>query len=234
MQRQKSLIRRLCKLTQIILSIYLTSVPADFGHRVGQFRDHLLQLMEDRGIEFTLSYVKASRNCVMRYVSGSPLTECPGIGLDKRGLPNWLTPVILNQLADSESLKILLTLLTLTRAVTLKPAMDTKTIVDPWQGKDKISEREFNLACLGLGIRPGVPDFRFPHMSTKRGPQGQAILTSLSELTLLPLQLVSYIKILGGSKLGNMIDENLEGLDILEAVRPLILRGKPFFFSVAH
>lgn len=53
-------------------------------------------------------------------------------------------------------------------------------------------------------------------MSTKRGPQGQAILSSLSELTLLPQELINDISLLGGNKLGNMIKENLEGLDILQ------------------
>jgi len=71
-------------------------------------------------------------------------------------------------------------------------------------------------------------------MSTKRGPQGQSILLSLSELTLLPSKLINEIILLGGSKLGIMIKELTEGLDILEYVRPLLLKGKPFFFSVAH
>jgi len=53
-------------------------------------------------------------------------------------------------------------------------------------------------------------------MSTKRGPQGQAILTSLSELTLLPHQLINDIVLLGGNKLGVTIKENIEGLDILQ------------------
>jgi len=158
MQRQKSLIRRLCSLTQVILSMYMVNVPEDLGPKLRQFRDHLLLLMETRGIEFTLSYVKASRNCVMRYISGSPLKECPGVELNPEGLPKWLTPVMFNQLADSESLKALLTVLSLTRAVTLKPVMDVKTIVDSWQGKDPISEREFTLACRSLNIYPGVSD----------------------------------------------------------------------------
>lgn len=57
-------------------------------------------------------------------------------------------------------------------------------------------------------------------MSTKRGPQGQAILTSLSELTLLPHELINKIILLGGNKLGKLMTENLEGLDILQFTAP--------------
>jgi hypothetical protein len=57
-------------------------------------------------------------------------------------------------------------------------------------------------------------------MTTKKGPQGQALLTSLSELTTLPSLLSHHIKVIGGGALGKMIDENLEGLDILQMVLP--------------
>jgi len=83
-----------------------------------------------------------------------------------------------------------------------------------------------------LGVKKGrVRDWEFPHTSTKKGPQGQALLASLSELTLLPPTLVEYIKLLGGNSLGKMIDENLEALDILEFIKPKKLAG---YFSVAR
>lgn len=62
---------------------------------------------------------------------------------------------------------------------------------------------------------------------------GQAILTSLSELTFLPHQLRDDIILLGGRKLGDMINENTEGLDILEAVRPQGFNLTDYF-SVSH
>lgn len=110
-------------------------------------------------------------------------------------------------------------MLTLTRAHTLEPSLDLESVVSPWEGKDDITDKELLLALSRLGIKPGkVGTFDFPHMTAKKGPMGPALLTSLSELTFLPLELISYIKLLGGTKLGKMIDENLEGLDILEFV----------------
>lgn len=49
------------------------------------------------------------------------------------------------------------------------------------------------------------------HMSTKSGPLGQAILTSVTELTLLPQQLVDSIRLVGGPRLGKVIDSLLLG-----------------------
>jgi hypothetical protein len=49
-------------------------------------------------------------------------------------------------------------------------------------------------------------------MSTKSGPQGQAITSSLTELTLLPLELIDSIKLLGGNNLSQIIDRLLTPL----------------------
>lgn len=82
-----------------------------------------------------------------------------------------------------------------------------------------------------LGIRRGIVGlWEFPHISTKKGPQGQALLISLSELTLLTSHQVANIKLLGGLSLGKMMDENLMSLDILELIKPLNLSD----FSIAR
>lgn len=134
--------------------MYLVNVPEDFNTNVGYFRDHLIHLLETRGIEFMISYVKASRNCVMRSISGEPLSECPGVEL-KSGLPKWLSPFF-PLLDSSEGIKALLTLLTLTRAMTLTPSVDLATIEDPWKGVDDISDVELKTALKALRIHPGT------------------------------------------------------------------------------
>jgi hypothetical protein len=42
-------------------------------------------------------------------------------------------------------------------------------------------------------------------MTTKKGPQGQAMVMSLSEITLLPTELLDDISLVGGSKLKSKI-----------------------------
>jgi len=177
--------------------------------------NELTNRLKARGMMDTLQFVKLSRNACMRHVLGKPLQSVSGVAL-KDGWPIWLIP--LKELTRSENgLRALLTLLTLTRAFTHSAGPDLSTISDKWTGKDTISSRELHIALSVLGIRKqSVGDWKTPHMSTKRGPQGQAILTSLTETTLLPQQLIEDINLLGGSSLATLIRENLEALDILE------------------
>lgn len=129
MQRQLSLLRRLCKLARIILSMYLSDVDLDLNRKLPIFTDHLCHLTETRGIAFTVSYVKASRNAVMRHISGEPLSESPGVQL-KDGWPVWLSD-FKDWTDDNKKVKALLTLLTLTRAISLEPSLDLNPIVSP-------------------------------------------------------------------------------------------------------
>lgn len=194
------------------------------------FEDTLIHLISTRGLSFTIKYVKTSRNCVMRVISGEPLSECPGVQLNSNGWPKWLSH--LESWKDEPTgIRALLTLLTLLRSHTVEPSLDLTTVVDPWKGSITISDKELILALQKLGIKSGkVGEFTFPHMTSKKGPAGPAILSSLSELTFLPHQLISNIKELGGQKLCKMIDENIERLDILDFVAP----SKELPFSVSH
>jgi len=105
-----------------------------------------------------------------------------------------------------------MTLLVSLRGIHLKATLDVSPIISPWKGSDSITEKEFNHACRQLRITPDtkVSWDRF-HMSTKSGPLGQAILTSVTELTLLPQQLLESIRVLGGDKLSKVIDALIVG-----------------------
>jgi hypothetical protein len=61
-------------------------------------------------------------------------------------------------LTDTKGIRIVLTLLTLLRSISLKPVLDTKTITDPWNGIGSITDRELKLALSSLRILPGVKD----------------------------------------------------------------------------
>jgi hypothetical protein len=53
------------------------------------------------------------------------------------------------------------------------------------------------------------------HMSTKKGPHGQALLMAISELTLLPHKLIENIRLLGGPRLSLVIDNLHDSVDVL-------------------
>nr|UJQ92528.1 MAG: putative RNA-dependent RNA polymerase [Mitoviridae sp.] len=133
-----------------------------------------------------------------------------GVALDT-GWPVWLSdlkPLI----TTSPGLKLIMTLLVSFRGIHLEPKLDTTPIISPWAGSDTITVREFGHAMRQLGIPKAMKlEWSGFHMSTKSGPLGQAILTSVTELTLLPADLVNNIKVLGGDSLGRVIDALMVG-----------------------
>jgi len=177
------------------------------------FRDIDL-LVSTRGAQFTVKYVKLTRLAVTRYLCGEPLSSLEGVEL-KDGFPLWISR-FKPALKDKDELRVLMTLLVSLRSLSFKPILDTSSITAECLGKDTISESELGAACYALRIHKRDISFSFPHMTTKRGPLGQALLTSITEVTLLTPQLIHNIVVLGGSKLASMIEALTDRLDILQ------------------
>nr|UJQ92439.1 MAG: putative RNA-dependent RNA polymerase [Mitoviridae sp.] len=196
-----------------ILAMY---VPVAYGKRakdVKAFFKDVFRLVDKMGLEWTVKYVKSTRLAVTRYLSGHPLHSIEGVAL-KDGFPLWISNWK-DALQDKDELRILMTLLVALRGFTFKPKLDTSTITEPFSGKDTISESELKAAMYALKVTRKDVRFSFPHMSTKRGPAGQALLTSISEVNLLPRQLLDDIILIGGSKLAKLLEGLTDRLDIL-------------------
>ena len=198
------MLRQIVELTTLILTFYLSEQMVTNRPLVEAYFKNVLRLVDERGLAFTVKYVKTTRLAVTRYITGHPLDAVDQVAL-KDGWPVWLSDLKLLT-SSSEGIKLLMTLLVSFRGIHLPPVLDVTPIVAPWKGSDSITEKEFNHAARQLGIRPTKAEFSRFHMSTKSGPLGQAILTSVSELTLLPLELIDNIRLLAGSSLGDKID----------------------------
>lgn len=200
-----------------ILALYCMNAK-DCGPEVRTFFEKVSNLIATRGLPATIAYVKLSRNAVMRVISGRPLDSSDGVSL-REGWPQWL--LFLRPLVSTmEGKRILLTLLTSLRGVILKPQLDLGPIIDKWTGVSDIKLSEHRHACRVLGIRKKSVEWKRFHMSTKRGPLGQALLTSVTELTLLSSELLGYIYLVGGSSLRNVIEglkvPRLKGYSIVD------------------
>lgn len=204
------MLRLIVELTTLILTFYLPEQMKTNSRLVELYFTKVLHQVNERGLSWTIGYVKSSRLCVTRYITGHPLDAVEGIALDS-GWPVWLSdlkPLI----TTSEGVKLLMTLLVAFRGVRLPAKLDTTPIISPWKGSDTITVREFSHAMRQLGIpRSTKVEWGGFHMSTKSGPLGQAILTSVTELTLLPQELIQSIIVLGGSKLSRVIDALMVG-----------------------
>jgi len=196
------MLRTIDQLVSIILAFYIDEYHL-YESKVRLYFTTVKRLVDERGLSFTVKYVKSSRLAVTRYLTGHPLTSLEGVALSN-GWPNWLTE--LKPLIENESgLKILMTLLVSLRSIHLTPVLDTSPITKEWCGFSSITDREFKHALRRLRISSRPVEWKSFHMSTKKGPLGQAILTAVTELTLLPSELISSITKLGGSKLSRVI-----------------------------
>jgi hypothetical protein len=159
-----------------------------------------------RGIAETVKYLKSSRLAVTRYLSGNPLSHLEGVELSE-GWPKWLLFLHPLSLEGSEGLRTLMTLLTSLRSIKLSASLDISPIVTPSKADlSGITPKEFDHVCRQLRIYPKQVSWDKFHMSTKSGPIGQAITSSVTELTLLPHELIHNIVVLGGDKLGKVIE----------------------------
>lgn len=181
------------------------------------FMKEVCRLKEERGIAWTISYIKTCRNCVMRTLSGNSLKDIPGVAL-KDGYPTAFYSICRESEGNIDRIRILLTLFTSLRGITLPPNPDFSTIDSPYTGVDDITDSEILKVAHSLKLtnfysnlekkklRSKPTSFCEFHSSTKNGPQGQAILNSSLEATLIPNTLLSDLKLIGGIKLAFHLD----------------------------
>jgi len=176
-----------------------------------------------RGLPETIQYVKESRNLVLQYISGRRDLKSELVPVTN-GFPTWLIKWIpLISSSDEEMrlihIRILMTLLLVTRHLKLKKSIDISTIIEPSKGMiDSILSSEIKAAFNSLGVRinQNWPEWDSFHPTVKKGPAGPAIMCSVSELAFLPHNLLDNIISIGGKKLGSEILDNLDSLDVLK------------------
>jgi hypothetical protein len=199
-----NMLRNIQELSCLILARYLPEQYRIYKADIDLFFATILRLADERGLPFAVKYVKSSRLAVTRKISGHPLSALEGVALASDGWPVWLS-WMRTPSQSGEGIKLVLTLLTSLRGIHLPPTLDITPIISPWKGTDTITDRELNHACRQLGVSSRKADWSSFHMSTKSGPLGQALLTSATELTLLPQELLDDIITVGGSKLGKVV-----------------------------
>lgn len=174
----------------------------------------------------TINRIKAIRLKVTRYLSGHP--DCSpviGIGLNSKGIPRLLGPLqSLLYSNDPDQLRMLFTLLLVSRVIPGWKDPDPKPIISPppplLQYENIVEEGKVVIDRLGL--RMDQPVWTEPHLSTKSGPHGQAMLSSISELRLLTENQLEDIKTIGG-------DDIIAYMDSLTSIPGLISRWRDKF-----
>jgi hypothetical protein len=223
----------------IILESYMPSTHAARSAEVSKFYSKIKELIKDQGMPETIKYVKNSRVCVLRTLTGSPLSSSSegGVGLTN-GWPNWLAAWRIDIPSDRvmtsskiEEIRYLLTLLSSLRSIMVPPVADTEPITKPYGGEiHRIDDRTFYRVMykLGIGVFAGSEiSWNKFHFTTKSGPNGPALLSSMREFGSAINTFGHELKTLGGRSFATVCDE-LQGRLITD---PRVILGKLAYFS---
>lgn len=179
---------------------------------------------DGRGIEFAIKHMKESRLMLTRYLSGYGLDQGTVVSVTPDGLPTWLVKQIggiRDLLKDPLYVRGILTVLAISRCFNTKAAPDLESITTPSKANIfEIENDELRRAAKELHFKPYSPKFEEFHSSTKSGPNGQALLSSLYDLTLLPLPLRETIYTIAGEelrqKMEGMLDFKFKDFNLVE------------------
>jgi len=195
----------------------------------------LLERFKDRGIAGVIDLVKPCRQAFYLHLSGEfPSKKVPGVAVSEEGIPK-LIGALVEEIRSWEStyriygFRALTTLLSFTRALKSKPIPDTRSITDPpkvesldlglWTWK---FWKELRLKPSKDPITPRSVRFMNYHMTSKSGPNGQALITSIADLVLIAgdIRLLRAICEVGGKRLSDRIWGLLEHLAFLVRCHP--------------
>lgn len=172
---------------------------------IGEFDELLHRWITTRGTLDTIKRIKAIRLHVTRYVCGNPLHQSahPSLSINNEGLPKYrFIQVLIN--GDKWDLRILFTLLRVSRAMSYIGSPDLSSITDSFTGQ--ISDeliRDVKYVCETWEGKIPKPLWKEFHRSTKAGPNALAMISSIQELFVLfrdPILVGSLIE-LGASEL---------------------------------
>jgi hypothetical protein len=180
-------------------------------------------IRKTRGEVGLIDWCKSVRLALLHSLSGEfPSKIVAGIPLTKEGIPKIIGISKEELMNNSTLLRLLLTILYSTRALHAGKKPNIHPISDPSSVTDIPDLSEYVVDFWrSLGYRPSrevLPRgirFKKYHMTTKAGPNGQAVWTSMVDLKLVLTnsRLVECLKVIGGPKLAKILS-TFESLDL--------------------
>jgi len=197
--------------------------------------DHWFALIDKRvatrGAIDTIKFVKLARLAYTRALCGHPLSQsdCLGVPLAKSGFPNLGKPFLkLMESGDINSLRLCHTLLSVTRSWKVKGQLDLSSIISPSTSNEcdnLFYHKEVKAVMKDQGWKIPHPKWDKYHLTTKSGPNGLAMISSLVDLSLLSERQIDLIKIVAGSDLVSKI-EHLKSVSVPKWIELFGLKPK--------
>lgn len=219
--------QRLLKVVSTYVLCQGTETAMCFNDLMTNMVNHVNNLVKHHGIVHTVNILKAYQLHITRHLAGHPLLKSKvRIGLSKDGLPKILgaTALELIRARHLGFIRMVLSLLSVHRMVPGDGTLDVSSIVAPstrvtgnshWTNYIKFVHQ----FVVGRGLNRFGIQWNDPHMTTKAGPNGHALGTSLIDLAMLPQEIINDVVTLGGSYLRSYIFYMIK---ILPSVCPTI------------
>lgn len=201
---------------------------SDYSSLTAPWFDSITKVLSTRGPVETIRYVKTCRLAYTRYLCGQPFSKGAGLGisLTSDGIPVSLGPLItLAREGGTRNVRAILTAMLVSRIIPGNVSPDLTSIITPGPPRDNNLLLEITAVMKMTGWTIGRPIWERPHLSTKAGPNGQAMLCAMKDATLLTPQMVTDITTLGGQKVASMIENNIKLSHLLGGS---ILLSSPF------
>lgn len=167
--------------------------------------------MKAQGNLNTVKRIKAIRLHVTRYMCGHPLHKSafPGIGLNSKGLPKSLGPILPLINGDKWDKRFVLSMLSISRAIPCRGTVSTLEIEDPGKPVPQSTIDDLIQTLYMLNWRIDRPVWTRYHYSLKAGPNGQAMMGSIFDAHHLSDDDLENLKILGSS---DALIENIKSI----------------------
>jgi hypothetical protein len=174
-------------------------------HHVGLIREWVGVIQRrslTRGTVETIGFVKELRLCYTRFLCGAPFSGMtPGLGiqLDETGLPKegLLNPLFRER--DPTSLRLGFTLLGISRILPGWKSPDLSSVTAPSQANDlSVLTGDLVGVVKELGWKLPRTEWSECHVTTKTGPNAQALVGSIEDAALLTDDQLKLLAILGG------------------------------------
>nr|UUW21449.1 MAG: RNA-dependent RNA polymerase [Guiyang mito-like virus 6] len=152
------------------------------------------------GLEQSIKWMKNSRLALVRFFTKRPLQTVDMVTL-KHGIPVWLLPYINTDSPSHSEFRMWMTILSFTRSFNTKPRLDVEPIVTP--SRNQMYEiSDYEILRVAKELKLGRFEWKWSefHQTTKSGPNGQALATSLCDLKSLPDVLLDALKLIGGKE----------------------------------
>lgn len=181
-----------------------------------------------RGTVDTIAYVKALRLCYTRFLSRKPLTQSPGFGikLDTFGLPFGCPLRVLFECRDSTLLRFGFTVIGVSRILPGWKSPDLSPIVTPGAPFNSQLCDEAAAVTKEMGLKIARPEWTGCHVSTKAGPNAQAMVGSVEDAALLTSTQIDDLGIIGGEGLVQAV-HTVRNFSPLAWLSKFTIRGKP-------